>query len=257
MAGVVTVFAGSLTASLLWPTPAVLVPAFLLNTLLGVLVFTPLHEACHGIASRSRRLNEAVMYACWPFFLHSPFLFREIHNQHHAHTGDDPHDPDSFTKRKTLAGQWAASMFLVFHYYVRYVREGRSKAHVVISLAGPVGMLGLALSTDLGPALLSAWVLPNFFAIGILAYINTALPHAETPATSRIDATRILEVPRLAEMVMCAQNLHLVHHLKPTLPWYKYRAYWHEHEARLRAKGAIVSYNLGACPVPRLSPELS
>lgn len=237
-------FAGSLSAALLWPTPAVLGAVFLFNTLLGVLVFTPLHEACHGIASRSRRINELVMLASWPFFLHSPYLFREVHHQHHAHTGDDANDPDAFTKRKTRAGQWLASFFLVFHYYGRYLfehRTARDRRLVAVSLIGPAAVGLAALFTEHGAALVAAWLAPNFVAIGILAFINTAWPHAGTPARTRVEATRILEVPWLMEVVMCAQNLHLIHHLKPTLPWYRYRAYWRAHEARLREKGAIVA----------------
>ena len=50
-------------------------------------------------------------------------------------------------------------------------------------------------------------------------------------------------VPKALEWLLLNQNYHLLHHLRPTMPWYDYKAYWAKHRDRLLAEGAeVVDY---------------
>jgi fatty acid desaturase len=83
--------------------------------------------------------------------------------------------------------------------------------------------------------------MPCFAGIGFLAFANTAWPHHPGEKTERMHNTRILLVPKLLNWLMLNQNYHLVHHLKPNVPWYDYVRYWNEHGQNLEAQGAVVS----------------
>jgi beta-carotene hydroxylase len=226
------------------PAPAVFAGLFVVQLALVILLFTVLHDAAHRVASPRRALNEALLYSCWPIFMNSPHLFRRIHITHHARV-NDPTDPDHFTQAPTLAGRWARSFVLVFYYYAWCVRESRlfreDRVHVVLSPLSSV-LIG-AMGWALGRFWLFAglWILPSFVGIGILAYLNTAWPHHPGQDRTRHGATRILYVPWWLQCLMGHQNLHLLHHLNPTVPWYKYREYWRQHGADILAKGGRAS----------------
>lgn len=237
VAGVWLGFPCTLTLALLNPaSPWVLALCFAVNAALGVLAFTPLHEASHHLASRDPRINEAVMWLSWPFFLHSPFLFRTLHFRHHARVGQ-PDDPDAFTKRRSQLGRWAASFLIVANYYRCYLREartGREVVHVLVSLAIPISAALFALASPWAVPLMVVWILPNLVAVGILGYIDTAWPHSEVSGTGPLHGTRNLSVPVWLEFLMGRQNLHQLHHLRPALPWYRYKEVLAEESAARR-----------------------
>ena len=64
---------------------------------LGILVvslFAAVHEAIHGAAFRTARLNRWVARACGFLVLVPPGWFRLFHIAHHRHTGDPDRDPE-------------------------------------------------------------------------------------------------------------------------------------------------------------------
>ena len=220
-----------------------------LNTILGVLIFTPLHDASHGSASRNVFVNEAVMYFCWPFIIHSPFFFRVIHNCHHVHTGDPKMDPDACTKIEGISSKWGRS-FAIFYWYYRYSLKyipNTSKKWMLLtsSMMGPVVVLWLSLFSSFGTEIMVGLVIPNLMSTGILGFINTAWPHDVGLKSDRLLQTRNLLVPRWLELLMCYQNLHLVHHIRPSLPWYRYREFWAKKSEKYEKLGCITSNYVG------------
>lgn len=91
--------------------------------------------------------------------------------------------------------------------------------------------------------LLLTWVLPARLAIFLLAFSFDYLPHRPhrvTAAENRFLATRIVD-SRVLEVVLLAQNYHLIHHLYPAVPFYRYRQVWTAEEHVLREKGAPIT----------------
>lgn len=212
-----------------------------IQTFIVFMCFTVIHDGTHEIASQRKWLNELMMLACWPIFVANPWMFRRIHLTHHTRTNQGALDPDHFTAHRYLAMRVFKSFFLIFyyHYYAfRHFKTLRLRAHTLLSLLMPVFLINLAIVTPFTWPILFVWLMPVFFGVGILAYLNTAFPHHPARETNRFRNTHNAYVPWVAQLLMLNQNLHLVHHLNPKLPWYEYPAYWHRHQAEIRSQGA-------------------
>jgi|GEM_PF-6642120 len=219
------------------------IPLGILQTFIVFLMFTVLHDGVHFTISKKHWLNELSFLSTWLVFLNNPYLFRRIHLQHHAHVNQARKDPDHFTSSRFLLFRFLKSFLLVFYYPWFAFREYRCwkwRAHIVASIALPPLLLNLALVTPFTWPILIVWLLPTFFGVGLLAYANTALPHHPGREDSRYRNSSNIYVPWLAQALMLNQNLHLVHHLKPKLPWYEYPEYWKQHQGEILKNGARV-----------------
>lgn len=217
-------------------------------------MFTPLHDGVHFQISKNRFLNEIFLFLCWPVFLNNPFLFRKIHIQHHAKTNQGSEDPDHFTSSRLLWKRILKSFLLIFYYHwfsLKRIRNPKDLAHWVASVIFPILLFNLALVLihSYGLAIIMSWILPTYVGVGFLAYANTAWPHHPARDSSRYRNTRNTYVPWIIQFVMLNQNLHLVHHLKPNMPWYQYPEYWRKNEHKIRREGAqVVTYTKRAEP---------
>jgi fatty acid desaturase len=231
-------------------------PAFLLATIFGIqvitifIMFTPLHDAVHYAASKKRWVNELIMHGTWTLFINHPALFRKIHLSHHARTNQGKADPDHFTSAQYLTGnaataeQWVRSFLLIFYYYVYSVKNYGPREYfwMAVSAASMAAMIWLSIHGPYTSVFLWAWFGPSLSAIGFLAFANTAWPHHPGKETSRYRNTRVLMVPRVLRLLMLNQNLHLVHHLRPTIPWYEYPAFWAQNKDRILAEGGQIAH---------------
>lgn len=72
------------------------------------------------------------------------------------------------------------------------------------------------------------WLLPSRLAVLFLGFAFDYLPHFPhdyTPATNRWLTTALLRLPgaqRVLTFVLLCQDYHLIHHLWPTIPFYRY-----------------------------------
>ncbi|PIR23771.1 MAG: hypothetical protein COV44_01075 [Deltaproteobacteria bacterium CG11_big_fil_rev_8_21_14_0_20_45_16] len=218
-------------------------PAGLIQTLLVFLAFTLIHDGSHHSISRNPRINEVVLLLCWPMFLNNPILFRKLHWQHHSNVNDPIKDPDHFTASRTLGGRWFKSFFLIFYYIVFGVRNFKSaywRMQITLSVASSALVLLAAIVTPLTWPIIFVWVLPAFFGIGLLAYMNTSLPHHPARETDRYRNTSNSYMPWFLQLLMLNQNLHLAHHLRPKMPWYEYPEYWKRNKAEIMQNGGRV-----------------
>lgn len=219
-------------------------PGLALMTLGAYLAFTPLHDATHGAVAKSAWLNELIgRLSVVPLF--GPYAaFRYVHLEHHLHTNDPERDPDFWSSRGPsvlLPVRW---MTQDLHYYVTYLRAGRSRAElfdVVGSLALLV-VLVVALSLTGYGLVALAWVISSRLALCVLACAFDYLPHAPHLVLGREDRFRATTVRTglVWQVLLLNQSLHLVHHLQPHVPFYKYGALWRAQEHELRARGAVV-----------------
>jgi len=233
----VGVLASAFEFSFLW-----LIPLMLIETLVVYLMFTPLHDGVHFQISKKRLINESALLFAWPILLGSPFLFRKIHLHHHSHVNEPAEDPDHFTASKQLWKSFFRSFFLIFFYHWFFLKKTRGLkdlAHFSLSILIPFFIINICwlLKDSIGLALFMIWVLPPFFAYGILSFTNAAWPHHPAQETDRFKNTRNTYVPWIVQALMMNQNLHLIHHLKPNMPWYEYPEYLRQHEAELKRQG--------------------
>jgi len=69
-------------------------PAMLLEGILVIFLFAPLHETIHRSAFKTRRLNILTSWLCGAVMFLPPNFFRAFHTQHHAYTQDPARDPE-------------------------------------------------------------------------------------------------------------------------------------------------------------------
>jgi beta-carotene hydroxylase len=135
------------------------------------------------------------------------------------------------------------------HYYYRYFRAMRlrPKAEVVeaaVTLIALHALAGAIAMAGYGTEVLLFWLIPTRLALGMLAFAFDFLPHHphSVPASEdRFQATGVLPSRWLTPLLI-SQNYHLVHHLYPGVPFYRYGRVWWSRRDQLIAKGARVGF---------------
>lgn len=231
--------------------------AIALATAAAFASFTPMHDAAHHAVAGKSRLNEWVGRLSALPLLVSFHGFRYLHLEHHKHTNEPDADPDHWSGRGPvwlLPLRWLTQDF---HYYVRYIAVARQRPRAeALETLGTVlavyGALGLLLATGSAEQALLFVFLPTRLAIMLLAFAFDYLPHVPHLVTGKQDryrATAIYDHAFLTPLVL-SQNYHLIHHLYPALPFYRYGKVWAAQRERLIEKGALVRRFWGRPSVP-------
>jgi phenylacetate-CoA oxygenase/reductase PaaK subunit len=212
-----------------------------LNAAAIFVMFTVLHDASHYSISRARWVNgvfgRAAMLFVSPLVAFPAFGF--IHIEHHRHTNDDDHDPDHFASH----GPWWQLPFrfaaMDIPYIVFYARnlDRRPRAEVAETAALIIlsaGVIATTLVTGSFWLLAVVYLIPQRVATFVLAWWFDWLPHHgldETQNENRYRATRTrVGMEWLLTPLMLSQNYHLVHHLHPSIPFYRYVTAWRRNE---------------------------
>ncbi|MFT5679897.1 MAG: fatty acid desaturase [Myxococcota bacterium] len=209
----------------------------LLATLLAYVAFTPLHDASHGAigGSAGRAWVDTATGHIMGLPLLAPFpILRSIHLRHHGATNDPDRDPDYWVHGSGALSTAARCATIAGHYYVVFFSELRRpgsamRRQMKSALLGlSVQILGIAglSSLGLGAEALALWVVPAVLASGLLAFLFDWVPHHHTARGRHVD-TRLLLVPGLS-LPMLFQNYHLIHHLYPRVPFYRYATLYRE-----------------------------
>ena len=245
----VGVWAAAVFGMPVWSLPL----AMLVLTLALVLHSSLSHEVLHGHPFASRRLSEALVIVspglCVPYL-----RFRDTHLAHHRDARltdpyDDPEsnylDPQVWTHlpgwgrtilrvNNTLAGRILLGPALSQVAFMRCDwRAIRGGAHGVL-LGWLIHIPGVALVLALvwvSPMPVWAYLGACYAALSILK-IRTFLEHqAHEAARGR---TVIVEDRGLLAFLFLNNNLHVVHHMHPRVPWYRLPALYRANAARYR-----------------------
>ena len=219
------------------------------------------HEVIHGHPFSERRLGEALVFPA--FNLAIPYLrFRDTHLAHHmdARLTDPYDDPESnyldpsvwkrlsplhkrlLNANNTLAGRMILGPLIgQVSFMATDWRSIRAGDVAVLRawlwhLPPTIALVALVVAA---PLPLWAYLLSCYAALAILK-IRTFLEHqAHERARGR---TVIIEDRGPLAFLFLNNNLHVVHHMHPKLPWYRLpRIYWNNRETYL-GRNAGYSY---------------
>lgn len=211
-----------------------LAAGFAINTVVVYLAFTPMHEAAHGnVAGRHkswRWVDGAVGWVCSTMFAAPYPAFRVIHLRHHGTTNDLHEDPDAWVAGSNPLSIFARCFSMLFHYYasilagpIRRTKAGAEVRTVSVLTLAVFGLITAGLiAAGLGWHALALWWGPALVASGVLAFFFDWLPHYPHTQRGRYVDTRAIVAPRVVGWALLQQNLHLVHHLYPRVPFYAY-----------------------------------
>jgi beta-carotene hydroxylase len=225
----------------------------LVNVVLVYLSYTPVHEAVHSnIADRKRDWVNVVIGMCGAVaLLHNFHLHRVTHLAHHAHLNDPEKDADHWVAGKTRLSVFFRCATLIFSHYVVGVRRARASAGGNRKLA--YGLLENVLT--LVPLVIfianSSWptgllviVAPALIGQTILGYLFDYLVHAPFNTNDTVAGTRAFVAKgrknQLLTFAYLAQNYHVVHHLRTSVPFYQYSKAFAVVEPELIAHGAPI-----------------
>jgi fatty acid desaturase len=212
------------------------------------------HELMHGHPTRSAWVNGMLAWPplnCWLPYA----IYRESHLRHHRdeHLTDPIEDPES--NYMTLTAWREAGGVRRWLHGACNTLAGR----LVIGPAMTIGQFWLSqmlrphsaesrrvwLGHAVGVALVLAWV-RGVCGIGLFAYLccfiypGTALILLRSLAEHRAaprpeDRTAVVERGGLLGLLFLNNNLHVLHHAQPSLPWYALPGRWRQMRAGLLA----------------------
>ena len=254
----VLLFAGALAvwAGATWLLLAGLVPAavtVVLNTAATFAMYTVVHESAHHSAGKLTWVNETLgrlavlfvaAYASFP-------SLRYVHGEHHRHTNASFRaDPDAWTSRGPgwqLPLRWLTlDVAYARCYFTRLrTRPPHELAETLVVLSAALATAAALVASGHGVELLLVYLLPQRLGMGLLAWSFGWLPHHGLPAAGplgRFGTTRVrVGLDRLLTAVLLAQNLHLVHHLHPAVPFHRYRRVWLDNREAYLARDVPIS----------------
>jgi beta-carotene hydroxylase len=220
--------------------------------------YTPAHEAIHRNIVRSRRFDPVNRLIGWWAAIGTgmswPLLLR-THLAHHTHT-NAAEDPDAFVQgplRRLFAlaalsvgtnlipvpvwgwiyGKNAPALGYLDSWKVMSAREWRQ--HQATHTIMCVTVWGLVFAGH-GAAVFALFVVPATIGRLLMGIFLSWLPHRPFVSGDRY-ATATLHRGRLLALASVGHSLHLIHHLWPRVPFYRYGKLYRELAPVLSARG--------------------
>ncbi|MFJ1456530.1 fatty acid desaturase [Nocardia sp. N2S4-5] len=215
-----------------------------------------LHDASHYSISSHRWVNVAfgrvAMFFVSPLISFKSFAF--IHIEHHRNTNDGEFDPDHFVSAAPwwqLPVRFPAMDLPYISFLVRNVRR-RPRAEVLETAAlmtFSLTVIVAAACTGYLWTLAVVCLIPGRVAMFVLAWWFDWLPHHDLEDTQRENRYRATRNRVGSEWILTplllSQNYHLVHHLHPSIPFYRYVAAWRRNEAAYLERDSAISTVFG------------
>lgn len=217
---------------------------FCLNVLAIHMAGTVIHDACHNAAHKNRIVN-AVMGHGSALMLGFAFpVFTRVHLQHHANVNDPENDPDHYVS--TGGPLWLICVRFLYHEVFFFQRRlwrkyellewflSRLFVGIIVYISCHYGFLGY---------ILNFWFIPTAVVGLALGLFFDYLPHRPHQERDRWKNARVYPSAIMNVLIM-GQNYHLIHHLWPSIPWYKYQPAYYAVKPLLDEKGCDQSLGL-------------
>lgn len=224
-------------------------PVLLITSALATYAaFTPLHDSTHRSLSNVGWLNDLLGTLSAQILLpgFTCGLYRSLHLQHHRYTGDPQRDPDEFMVSKPLLIRPLCIMFVDLFWMPWYFKRWnelsnyeriRDSSSILLNVAWHVGWLLSPYAWEF----LKLWMMPQRLGILTVGYLFASIQHPEGVLQSEqaLQATRMIKGGRLNHWFMIAQSQHLMHHLFPMLPYYRYNHAWALAQPKIQDFGLV------------------
>jgi len=248
----VAVLAGLVASTWLAATGAIpLWAGAIANTVFLYAAYTPLHDSIHGAIVPRRKgwgwVHTAVGMASaaplWMFYHHH----RKSHFQHHARANFDD-DPDLYAKGGFALVFFVKIPWALLNYFnpvllwseCRRFRLTRAETALTMALFALYAGIALAVvASGHGVELVVLWLVPWFVGNLVMLTAFGWAPHHDHGETGRYRDTRVSLFPG-GDLLTLWQNLHLIHHMLPAVPFYRYRAVFDAIRPCLEQHGARI-----------------
>jgi beta-carotene hydroxylase len=229
--------------------------ALIANTLLVYAAYTSVHEAVHGNIAPdngpARWLNAVIGFLSAAPMIHNFSLHQTTHIAHHRHTYDPSLDADHWVKGQSVLNTTLRCLTIVYaHYRTGWAINRNTRAGRRVLLIGMLeNLVWLALPIWLCAQrrwveVLMLIILPALFGSALLAFFFDYAVHYPLVGKDRFRRGRMYRAPRIVQSLITGlyvgQNYHLIHHLYPWVPFYRYPRLFERIEPLLRAKGAPI-----------------
>ena len=223
--------------------------AIFFNAVASYMAFPAAHEATHSAVCSNRKVNDLAGRVSMLLLEPGPFfpVFRFIHMQHHRFTNDPVKDPDVYSgtgPKWLLPFKWLTLDFIYFKNYLapdvfnKRPKKERFEFYFAVFFVITV-ITGMTLAGWLQYYLLLFFIptrISKFFIIIAFDF----LPHYPHESYAKEEPYRCTSnrvgFEWLLTPIFFYQNYHLVHHLYPAIPFYRYLKIWnarkHYHEAQ-------------------------
>lgn len=217
---------------------------FLANVLALHMSGTVIHDASHNSAHSNKIINAIMGHGSALMLGFSFPVFTRVHLQHHAHVNDPENDPDHFVS--TGGPLWMIAARFFYHEVFFFKRKlwrnwellewflGRLLVFIIVFLGIKYGFINYLMNYWFVPALVVGIALGLFFDY---------LPHRPFKETDCWKNARVYP-SRILNILIFGQNYHLIHHLWPSIPWYKYQDAYYATKPLLDAKGCAQTLDL-------------
>ena len=236
----------------------------LINSFVGYVAFSVVHDSIHRAISSNTRLNDWIGQLA--LLLVAPYvslkLFRWGHVLHHRFA-NGPLDPD-----RVLDGPWYELPFrwmLIDGFYLIYALtkgDKISKPFLVQSYwfaAIFAVLIAVLTGFGYGADIVMLWFIPSrviFLTLGFSFFWLPHVPHDVEQEKNFTGATTIREGAEwFMGPVLQNQNFHLIHHLYPMTPFYNNHKVWQLLEPELRKKDLVIQHNFAIQPTRHPAPR--
>lgn len=243
----------------LLPWPVMLIT----SALAAYAAFTPLHDAAHGAASKHPWMNEIIGTVSAQLLVPGATarLYRYLHLEHHRHTGDPVLDPDEIMVSAPWYYRFVVLCFIDVTWLIwqlKFIGRRSRRDNILDSLT-----LVITISWHVGWLLspwawefVLVWVIPQRLGMFITAYLFASIQHPEgvVEHSHPFQATRMFKGGWFSHVPMISQSQHLMHHLFPMVPYYRYNAAWELAQPYLKDEGIIWDIPIGKRRMPEKLP---
>lgn len=221
--------------------------------------FTPLHDATHRSVSRHAWVNDIVgTLAAQPLLPGATVpVYRFLHLEHHRHTGDKDLDPDEPLVSSPPLLRFFKLMFVEVFWVAWYIKHRdlqpkRAWLRDAVSALVFVSWHAVWLLSPYAWEFVLVWMVPQRLGILATAYFFASIQHPEGVLQSDypLQATRMMKGYKLTRVLMLGQSQHLIHHMFPMIPFYRYNAMWKLAKPEVADVQLTWSRVIGTQPVP-------
>jgi len=254
---------GLWASATLWIAEGSVALAIVLCALAGAQHSSLSHEALHGHPTSNKTLNAALVFPALTLLV--PYLrFRDTHLAHHQDENltdpyDDPEtnylDPVAwaglpawrkalYRLNNTLAGRLILGPVLGRISFMqtdwRLIGAGDRRVLLGWLLHLPAIAVVVWWMTALATMPLWAWLISVYLSLSLLK-LRTFLEHQAHDRT--LARTAIVEDRGLFALLFLHNNLHVVHHMHPGVPWYALPKLYQTHRAQFLESNQGYSYS--------------